>query len=176
MRWSCCNTITGWNVDFLATLDKCLTSYLKRRCSHRYISFTSPPRGAARSKPWNGGLGFARSCDDVVVLERFSLCACEQGQSTKRCCCSSSRICIHGSGCHSFRQIPRHSVSTAKWICRNSLIVFVGVDQALGSDDGCFRVTSTCRNRKLTPPYWRSVSHRPGPHSVPSRRTTIILS
>ena len=148
MRWKCCNTITNWNVDFLATLDKRLRSYLKRKCSHRYISFTSLPRGAARSRPWNGGLGFARSCDDVVVLERISICAFEQGQSTKRGCCSSSRICIYGSGCHFFRKVPRHSISSSERICRNSLIL-----QHWGRMDICVQVTSTCRNRKLTPHY-----------------------
>ena len=42
--------------------------------------------------------------------------------------------------------------------------------------DVCFRVRSNCRNRKLTPPCCRSLSHRPGPHSVPLRRTAIIHS
>ena len=30
---------------------------LSLKCSVRYQAFTSPLRGAARSKPWNGGLG-----------------------------------------------------------------------------------------------------------------------
>ena len=30
---------------------------LSNKCSVHYQAFTSLPRGAARSKPWNGGLG-----------------------------------------------------------------------------------------------------------------------
>ena len=109
---------------------------ISSKCSEHYQSFTSLLWGASQSKPWNGGLGFVRSCDDFVVLERISICAFEQGQSTKRGCCSSSRICIYGSRCHSFRKVPWHSISASKWICRNSSIVLIGVNQPLGSN-GC---------------------------------------
>ena len=36
-----------------------LRQEIQRTCSYRYQTFTSLLRGAARSKPWNGGLGSA---------------------------------------------------------------------------------------------------------------------
>ena len=46
-------------MDSLVDVAKSPPAELQEACSHRYQAFTSLLRGAARSKPWNGGLGFA---------------------------------------------------------------------------------------------------------------------
>ncbi len=50
---------TRADVDFLANVAKRSSPELGSLCSYRYQAFTSLLRGAARSKPWNGGLGSA---------------------------------------------------------------------------------------------------------------------
>ena len=49
----------GIDLDFLADVAHRPQAEIQRICSHRYQAFTSLLRGAARSKPWNGGLGSA---------------------------------------------------------------------------------------------------------------------
>ena len=69
------------------------------------------------------GLGLCRSCDDFVVLERFSICTSEQDSCKKRSSCSASRDSLQGSGRHPFSEIPRHQVSASKRIRCNALTV-----------------------------------------------------
>ena len=52
-------TTTGADVDFLVNVAKRSLPELENLCSYSYQAFTSLLRGAARSKPWNGGLGSA---------------------------------------------------------------------------------------------------------------------
>ena len=49
----------GIDLDFLVDVAHRPQAAIQRTCSHRYSTFTSLLRGAARSKPWNGGLGSA---------------------------------------------------------------------------------------------------------------------
>ena len=49
----------GIDLDFIADVAYRPKAEIQRRCSHHYQTFTSLLRGAARSKPWNGGLGSA---------------------------------------------------------------------------------------------------------------------
>ena len=49
----------GIDLDFLVDVAHRPQAEIQRTCSHRYQAFTSLLRGAARSKPWNGGLGSA---------------------------------------------------------------------------------------------------------------------
>ena len=49
------------DVDSLVDIAQQSLAELQSPCSYRYKSFTSLLRGAARSKPWNGGLGSARA-------------------------------------------------------------------------------------------------------------------
>ena len=47
------------DVDSLVDIAQQSLGELQSLCSYRYKSFTLLLRGAARSKPWNGGLGSA---------------------------------------------------------------------------------------------------------------------
>ena len=49
----------GIDVESLVDVAQSPLAGLEGTCSHRYKAFTSLLRGAARSKPWNGGLGSA---------------------------------------------------------------------------------------------------------------------
>ena len=49
----------GIDLDFLVDVAHRPQAEIQITCTHRYQAFTSLLRGAARSKPWNGGLGSA---------------------------------------------------------------------------------------------------------------------
>ena len=52
-------TLPAIDVDSLVDIARRPSAEIQRICSHHYQTFTSLLRGAARSKPWNGGLGSA---------------------------------------------------------------------------------------------------------------------
>ena len=51
----------GAGEEFLAKVAAQAVAEATYLCSYRYQAFTSLIRGAARSKPWNGGLGSAEA-------------------------------------------------------------------------------------------------------------------
>ena len=67
------------------------------------------------------GLGLFRSCDDHVVLERFSICTSEQDSRKERGCLIASRGSLHGCRCHPLKETAGIDVPPPKRFRCNAL-------------------------------------------------------